>query len=197
MNRISLAHYLSAAAKQLNPKAALELLEKQAAKLASEADSQDAVALLVMEAAHYKLVVGDVQGCKAAIKRCEKILEGIAAVAPSINATFYRVSADYYKITQSYPEYYHNALLFLSSVSLADLDKTVKQQRAHDLALSALLGADLYNFGELLTHPILQCLADTPYAWLRTLLLQYNSGDLEGFERLIKTADFMKQVLFN
>jgi 26S proteasome regulatory subunit N9 len=53
----------------------------------------------------------------------------------------------------------------------------------------------LYNFGELLTHPILESLLNSPHAWLRTLLLQYNSGDLEGFEKLVKTGDFLKQPL--
>ena len=44
-------------------------------------------------------------------------------------------------------------------------------------------------------HPILDVLVNTPFAWLRQLLLFYNSGDMEGFERVSKTGDFLKQPL--
>jgi 26S proteasome regulatory subunit N9 len=44
-------------------------------------------------------------------------------------------------------------------------------------------------------HPILDVLASTPFAWLRQLLLFYNSGDMEGFERVSKSGEFLKQPL--
>lgn len=53
------------------------------------------------------------------------------------------------KAKLAYPQYYHNALLFLSSVSLDELTDVEKQERAFELAISALLGEGLYNFGEL------------------------------------------------
>jgi hypothetical protein len=44
-------------------------------------------------------------------------------------------------------------------------------------------------------HPILESLSSSPYAWLRTFLLKYNSGDLAGFEVIVKSSDFAKQVI--
>ena len=44
-------------------------------------------------------------------------------------------------------------------------------------------------------HPILDVLINTPFAWLRQLLLVYNSGDMEGFEKISKSGDFLKQPL--
>ncbi len=58
-------------------------------------------------------------------------------------------------------------------------------QRAHDLAISALLGDTIYNFGELLLHPILEALAGTPHAYLAELLHAFNNGDLGRFESLL------------
>lgn len=58
-------------------------------------------------------------------------------------------------------------------------------QRARDLALSALLGDTIYNFGELLLHPILSSLETSSHAWLSTLLFSFNSGDIGRFESLI------------
>ena len=44
-------------------------------------------------------------------------------------------------------------------------------------------------------HPILDVLVGTPFAWLRLLLLSYNSGDMSGFDATSKTGDFLKQPL--
>lgn len=177
-----------------DPKQALVFLSDHALKLKTNEDEQDAFALATIETAHYQLLVGQIDACKVSIKTTEKILATLSTVSSSINASFYRVSADYYKITLAYPLYYHNALLYLSSVKLDQLPVAVKQSRAFDLATSALLGDGLYNFGELLMHPILDSLKDSPCSWLRTLLLQYNSGDLEGFEKVTKSKDFLSQV---
>jgi len=53
-----------------------------------------------MEAAHYKLIINDIEGCKAAMDECEKILDDLPETEPVINASFYRVSANYYKVIQ-------------------------------------------------------------------------------------------------
>lgn len=42
----------------------------------------------------------------------------------------------------------------------------------------------IYNFGELLLHPILESLVDTPHAWLRELLFAFNRGDLTAYDVL-------------
>jgi 26S proteasome regulatory subunit N9 len=39
--------------------------------------------------------------------------------------------------------------------------------RAHDLSISAFLGDTIYNFGELLMHPILDALDGTPHDWIK------------------------------
>jgi 26S proteasome regulatory subunit N9 len=44
-------------------------------------------------------------------------------------------------------------------------------------------------------HPILDVLATSPFAWLRELLLLYNSGDMDGFDRISKSGEFLKQPL--
>jgi 26S proteasome regulatory subunit N9 len=63
-------------------------------------EAKDAFVLAKMEAAHYRLITGDADGCKKAIDECAKILETLPSVEPIINASFYRVSADYYKVRE-------------------------------------------------------------------------------------------------
>ncbi|GKE27234.1 26S proteasome non-ATPase regulatory subunit 13 homolog B [Tanacetum coccineum] len=50
-----------------------------------------------------------------------------------------------------------------------------------DMTLSALLGDNIYNFGELLVHPTITSVQDLPVSWLYHLLEAFNSGDLVRF----------------
>ncbi|XP_078276928.1 26S proteasome non-ATPase regulatory subunit 13-like isoform X3 [Rhinoraja longicauda] len=56
-----------------------------------------------------------------------------------------------------------------------------QQQRAFTLGLAALLGDGIYNFGELLMHPILESLRNTENQWLIDTLYAFNSGNVETF----------------
>ncbi|KAI8909415.1 hypothetical protein DFJ77DRAFT_472413 [Powellomyces hirtus] len=194
MNKLSLVKFLTRASKEISgPQEALEFLAGQAKGL--KTTSRDAYVLAAMEKAHYELIVQDLAACKKDIDECEKILDDLPVTEPVINASFYRVAADYYKAKMAYPQYYHNALLFLSSVSLDELSTLEKQERAYELAISALLGEGVYNFGELLQHPILDTLKGSGYDWLRQMLFCFNSGDMDAFEKISRSGDFLKQPL--
>lgn len=83
-----------------------------------------------------------------------------------------------------FASYYKNALLYLACISVPDLTAAEQQERAHDLAIAALVGDTIYNFGELLLHPILDSLVDTEHSWLRDMLFAFNAGDLNKFNAL-------------
>ncbi|CAI2175681.1 5446_t:CDS:2 [Funneliformis geosporum] len=147
-------------------------------------DTRDAYVHAVMETAYIKLMLNDFEGTKESIDKCEKILDKFDSVETVIHASFYRVAAEYYKAKANFPEFYKNALLYLACINLDDLTPVEKTNRAYDLAISALMGETIYNFGELLMHPILDDLSGTPHEWLRNLLFAYNAGDLKKFEML-------------
>ena len=77
--------------------------------------------------------------------------------------------------------YYRNALLYLACIDLSTLTPPESQSRAYDLSVAALVSDSIYNFGELLLHPILDSLVSTPHAWLRDLLFAFNRGDLVAY----------------
>ena len=84
-----------------------------------------------------------------------------------------------------YTNYYRNALLFLACLpEPSPLTKEEAQNRAYNLSIAALLGEKIYNFGELLLHPILNELQGEDSGWLRELLFAMNSGDLNAFTKL-------------
>ncbi|GJZ25534.1 biotin--protein ligase 2-like protein isoform X1 [Tanacetum coccineum] len=55
---------------------------------------------------------------------------------------------------------YKSALLYLAYTSVESLSDSFKLDLAFDLSLSALLGENVYNFGELLAHPIVESARD-------------------------------------
>ncbi len=52
------------------------------------------------------------------------------------------------------------------------------------MSLAALLGENIYNFGELLGHPVLRTLQGSGYEWLAELLAAFNAGDLRAYDAL-------------
>ena len=75
-------------------------------------------------------------------------------------------------------------LLYLACIDINTLPLDEKLFRAYDLSIAALVSDTIYNFGELLLHPILDPLKDSDYSWLRDLLFAYNRGDITAYDSL-------------
>jgi len=81
--------------------------------------------------------------------------------------------------------YYRNALLYLACIEVASLSPEERRTRAYHLSIAALVSKSIYNFGELLLHPILNALAQSgDDSWLRDLLFAFNRGNLATFDLL-------------
>jgi len=76
-------------------------------------------------------------------------------------------------------------MLYLSYTDLAKLPLPRQREVAFDLGLAALIGEDIYSFGDLLSHPVLKSLQDTDFNWLANLLQAFNSGDIDTYQNLI------------
>ena len=81
-----------------DPASALEFLEKLA-NTTDTPDSQEAFVFAKMEAAHFKLILGDVEGTKLAMDQCGKILDTFNTVEKGVHASYYRVCGDFYKVS--------------------------------------------------------------------------------------------------
>ena len=148
-------------------------------------DSQDAYVYAITEVASVHLRKGSATGARSELEKAEKILDNFDSVETVVHASFYRVNADYYQAKAEFAPYYKNALLYLACVNESDLTQHEKETRAYNLSIAALVSDTIYNFGELLLHPILNALAPPhPHSWLRDLLFAFNRGDLAAFERL-------------
>ncbi|KAF3907075.1 hypothetical protein ABW21_db0201090 [Orbilia brochopaga] len=101
-----------------------------------------------------------------------------------VHASFYNANADYYHARQEFASYYKNSLLYLACVNIDELAPEDRQSRAYHLAVSALAADTIYNFGELLLHPILDSLKNTQHEWIHALLYAFNDGNIGKYEAL-------------
>ncbi|KAH7924999.1 hypothetical protein BV22DRAFT_1034510 [Leucogyrophana mollusca] len=185
LNQLKLVEMGTKVSKEIdNPQTQLTFLTSLLSRIDAE-KSQEAYVLLLANIAHAKLVFGDLEGTKTDMDTAWKTLDQLEGVDNTVNASYYRVAADYYKAKAEYAPYYKHSLLYLACVDVTiDLTSDERLLRAHDLGISAFLGDTIYNFGELLMHPILDALDNTQHDWIKKLLFTFNEGNIGKFEAL-------------
>ncbi|MCJ1356375.1 MAG: 26S proteasome regulatory subunit [Icmadophila ericetorum] len=146
--------------------------------------SQDAYVYSLVAATEVKLRLEDIESARKDFEKAGSILDTFDSVETEVHAAFYRINASYYQKKLDFASYYKNALLYLACVDLAKLTEEEARVRAYDLSVAALVSDSIYNFGELLLHPILNSLTGTEHDWLRELLFAFNRGDLARYEAL-------------
>jgi len=80
--------------------------------------------------------------------------------------------------------YYRSALKYLGCTNSKTLPIAEQQDHAKMLAISALVADDIFNFGELLSHPVLDSIKASSDKWLVDLLVSLNHGNVNDFEKL-------------
>jgi 26S proteasome regulatory subunit N9 len=187
INLLKLAHFAVIVSKQYPEKeAAIAYLEEVIEKLRTSGERrvEEPILYVKMQVASLKLHRGEQQECKKLLEEGKATLESMTDVDPSVHASVHWVSSQYFKSRQDFAEFYKSALLFLAYTSVETLTDDFKLDLAFDLSLAALLGDNIYNFGELLAHPIVRSLLGTSVEWLYFILQAFNAGDLTKYQEL-------------
>ncbi|KAI0016361.1 hypothetical protein F4780DRAFT_783328 [Xylariomycetidae sp. FL0641] len=153
------------------------------AKKVDNENSQDAFVYATVAVARVELNLRQFDSSRKDLDKAEKILESFDSVETKVHASFYQTNADYYQAKADFASYYRNALLYLACIDLNSVALDERRHRAYDLGIAALVSDSIYNFGELLQHPILDALTGE-LSWLRDLLLAFNRGDLAAYDML-------------
>lgn len=180
---LSTHHPLTSLTLHTDDKDRLNFLKSLATKV-NKPSSQDAFVYAKSAVAAVHLRLNELDQARTTLDECEAILDTFDSVDTIVHASYYRVNADYYQAKHDFAPYYRTTLLYLACIQLDDLVLQEKQRLAYDLSVAALVSDSIYNFGELLLHPILDSLTDTPHAWLRELLMAFNRGDLRAYDVL-------------
>uniref|UniRef100_A0A8C5MQ30 26S proteasome non-ATPase regulatory subunit 13 n=1 Tax=Leptobrachium leishanense TaxID=445787 RepID=A0A8C5MQ30_9ANUR len=184
INPLSLVEIILHVVRQMtDPTVALTFLEKTREKVKS---SDEAVILCRTAIGALKLNIGDLQATKETIEAVDEMLAALPGVT-SVHSRFYDLSSKYYQTIGNHASYYKDALRFLGCTEHDSLPVSEQQDRAFTLGLAGLLGDGVYNFGELLMHPVLESLRTSERKWLIDTLYAFNSGNVETF-RALKTA---------
>ncbi|TQD98906.1 hypothetical protein C1H46_015549 [Malus baccata] len=157
INLLKLAHFAVIVSRQYPEKeAAISYLEGVIEKLQATREQriEEPILYIKMQIAIFKLEQQDQKGCKNLLEDGKTTLDSMTDIDPSVYASYYWVSSQYHKFRQEFAEFYKSALLYLAYTSVESLSESFKLDLAFDLSLSALLGDNIYNFGELLAHPI-------------------------------------------
>ncbi|XP_063044262.1 26S proteasome non-ATPase regulatory subunit 13-like [Engraulis encrasicolus] len=184
INPLSLVEIILYVIRQISdPNDSVTFLEKTQEKVKS---SDEAVILCKTTIGGLKLDLNELPATKKLIEEVEETLNNLPGVT-SVHGRFYDLSSKYYRFIGNHALYYKDALRYLGCVDIKDIPETEKQERAFTLGLAGLLGEDVYNFGELLMHPVLETLRNTDKQWLIDTLYAFNGGNVDKFQ-ILKSA---------
>ncbi|OIT05261.1 PREDICTED: 26S proteasome non-ATPase regulatory subunit 13 homolog A [Nicotiana attenuata] len=189
INLLKLAHFAVIVSRRYAEKeAAIGYLEGVIEKLQNTKETriEEPILYIKLQIALFKLEQGDQKDCKNLLEGGKTTLDSMTDIDPSVYASYYWVSSQYHKARQEFAEFYRSALLYLAYTSVESLSESFKLDLAFDLSLSALLGDNIYNFGELLAHPIVNSLMGTKVEWLYHILEAFNAGDLIRYQELCR-----------
>ncbi|XP_062184414.1 26S proteasome non-ATPase regulatory subunit 13 homolog B-like [Phragmites australis] len=189
INLLKFAHFTVVVSRQyLDKDAGINYLEGVISKLHDTQESrvEEPILYVKMQIATFLLEKGNQKECRKLLLEGKTTLDSMVDVDPSVHATYYWMSSQYHKTCQDFSEFYKSALLYLAYTTVESLSEPFKQNLAFDLSLAALLGENIYNFGELLAHPIICSLLGTQAEWIFHMLQAFNTGNLVLYHELCK-----------
>ncbi|KAB7508169.1 26S proteasome non-ATPase regulatory subunit 13 [Armadillidium nasatum] len=182
LNPLSLAELAGDVITQIkDPNDAITFVEKIQPKVVNHQEAKVLCSVLIAQVVLYRLE--DQTRTKNILEETEKLLDEIDGVT-SVHGKFYHLLSDLHCQTGNHAEYYRAALHYLGCSDISEITEEDKKKKAFCLGLAALLGEGIYNFGELLAHPILESLKSSSGEWLMELLYAFNEGNLSKFESM-------------
>ena len=124
------------------------------------------------------------QPVKESIKKNAALLQELAVETSSslVHSAHYECSMKYRKAVGPPEAFYQEAISYLNYTSIETMEDP--QSLAVDLSLAALTGDGVFNFGQIVTKPILGVLKGTSYDWLVELIHTMANGNVEAFHTL-------------
>ncbi|XP_076945721.1 26S proteasome non-ATPase regulatory subunit 13 homolog B-like [Bidens hawaiensis] len=192
INPLRLAEFaVTVSHKYLDKEAAINHLRRTIEKLnsANQKHIEGPILFIRMQIAAFSLGKGDYKKCKNLIDIGKAILDSMTDIDQSVYAHYYWVTCQYCMFLQDPVEFYKNAIQFLAYASVESLPDSDKRYIASHACITAMVGDNIYDFGELLAHPIIKSLLGSPSEWIYRLLEALNSGNLVHYQELCRTHE--------
>lgn len=150
--------------------------------------SPEANVLLLSLCSTLHMAAGDRAASKKVIETAREVVDAAQDVQPIVHSAFYHAAAEYHKVVGTASDFFRNALQFLAYTPPDSLSAEEQRRWAFDIGIAALVGTDVYNFGEVVSRAIVQSLRGTEHAWLLSLLEAFNKGDLGKFDTVCRES---------
>ncbi len=106
-------------------------------------------------------------------------LEGSGAEV-AIYSKFHKVSAELFKRTGPADSYYSSCLQYLAYTPHTTLSVEDQLDLSINMSLAALVGDNMFNFGEVLAEPVVEILkTNEAYGWIYELIAALSTGDVD------------------
>jgi len=164
--------------------------------MATVSSNEQANVVIKVNLARNKLLINKIEEAKVLLEEVKASIDSYMGIMESVcHSQFYLAQLEFYKTKGSSGEYFKNSLLYLDYTPLSSINETLQLTLAYDLALAALIGDTIYNFGELLQHPILKVLEGTKHEWLAQTLFVFNAGDIDKWKQIYQTQQSSQPAL--
>ncbi|XP_049852060.1 26S proteasome non-ATPase regulatory subunit 13-like [Schistocerca gregaria] len=184
MNQLRLCQIASEVCYHMtDPKKKLEFYEKlsSANHITDDAESHIFALSLYVRA---QVENGLITEAMAVLDECETKLSDLNYADSCVHAAYYRAKAALYQYKQDFSEFYSNGLQYLAYAQVEMVHASDLETLALDLAYAALVGENIYNFGELIESQILNYIKGGPSEWVWQTIEMFSKGDIEGWESL-------------
>lgn len=156
---------------------------------------EPAIFLLSTHVLQVVVASGDKEEARLLVEKCTQLMDSYVGIFHAVcQSSYYKAVASYHKLVGSASKYFKNSMFYLTYTPLESLSTKQKVDLATDVGLYALLGEDIYSFGELLIHPIVNTVVGTEQEWVMKLLTVFNAGDISTFEKMFKDCKSSKGV---
>lgn len=185
LNQLKLAQLIGLVGRKYPPEQAAEFFDKLI-KEKEEKLGLEATLFLKLERASVLLSTRSFDDVKVILKECAPQVETLTGTQEtSVHSSFYSVNTEFHKLVGPPEAFYKSAIKFLAYTPMSAMAVDKQRDLAADMALAALTGDGLYNFGEIMATPIIASLEGTPDAWLAEMLRVFSRGDVETFNTLM------------
>uniref|UniRef100_A0A7S3DIZ3 PCI domain-containing protein n=1 Tax=Palpitomonas bilix TaxID=652834 RepID=A0A7S3DIZ3_9EUKA len=161
----------------------IEFHDDFVAKLQSD---KEACAVARLSVAEARVMKGELREADTIIDECENDIRDVGAVEPFVQGRLHVVKAVLAKARGEADEFYRHALQSFAFIPLESFYDSPEQVKlGEDICIAAIIGESTQGFGELIGHPVFEVARQSVNRWLAELVECMNTGDVEGFERVL------------
>jgi len=126
-----------------------------------------------------------------------KCKESFQSIDLELYRQHYCLSMNYFRNRQNSnsKKYLNSVFKYFSYQSVDSFDIEIQRGIARDVIYAAIFSEDTFNFGEIISHPIMNSIKKTPHEDLFNLLKAFDNGNIEMFNKYKNCLlNFQKQL---